>query len=47
MSASNNPPAASQYAFDAARRGSLNGGSPPTPYRGNAPRFHKPSFVSS
>ncbi|KAH5396376.1 hypothetical protein HBI32_202510 [Parastagonospora nodorum] len=32
MSASNNPPAPSQYGFDAARRNSLNGGSPPAPY---------------
>jgi hypothetical protein len=37
MSSPNNPPAPSPYAYDAARRPSLNGGSPPNPYGGEAP----------
>jgi hypothetical protein len=37
MSASSNPPGPAPYGYDAARRGSLNGASPPNPYGGNAP----------
>jgi hypothetical protein len=37
MSAQSNPPAPSPYGYDAARRRSLNGGSPPNPYGGKAP----------
>jgi hypothetical protein len=43
MSTSNNPPGPSSYGFDAARRSSLNGGSPPNPYGGNGPAFTSPS----
>jgi hypothetical protein len=37
MSTSSNPPGPPSYGYDAARRGSLNGGSPPNPYGGKAP----------
>lgn len=37
MSSPNNQPTQAPYGYDAARRPSLNGGSPPNPYRGEAP----------
>jgi hypothetical protein len=37
MSAQSNTPGPSPYGYDAARRRSLNGGSPPNPYGGKAP----------
>lgn len=37
MSASSNPPGPSPYGYDAARRRSLNGASPPNPFAGEAP----------
>lgn len=47
MTAQTNPPAPSPYGYDAARRPSLNGGSPPNPYRGKAPLSHAQRPVSS
>jgi len=43
MATSNNPPGPSPYAYDAARRSSLNGGSPPNPYGGRSPAFTGPA----
>lgn len=37
MSTPSNPPGPSPYGYDATRRSSLNGGSPPNPFGGNAP----------
>lgn len=42
MATSNNPPGPPPYQYDAARRGSLNGSNPSTPYGGRSPALAGP-----